>query len=617
MCGITGTYSFKRSTPDIVYTQWCLHTMQHRGPDAACTWHNNQNYIAGFVRLAIRDLSDNGNQPMLSDDKKYCLSFNGEIYNTDYIKQKLRHYKTTFHSSTDTEVLLCALTCLGVEETLQLADGIFAFAFYNVYQNKLVLARDRVGTKPLYIGSSTNGVVYSSQYDHIINHPFIKNEPLCERKIASYLQLGYMAEGNSIVNNTMMLPHGHYAVVENNSLIVKEYYAFPVKNNSTKLLFENSIADSVQSQLVSDVPAGTFMSGGIDSTLVSYYAKQHTRLQSFTIGVQDNDMDEAAEAAQFAAAFNTIHNTKYLTSNDLIKLLNDNNQAFSEPFADYSSLPALLLSQFAKEKITVALSGDGGDELFWGYPRNNKVLQAIDFYKKNKLSRQRTLLTNKIKYPSTTDLSRHWHETDFVSYVYSNMHIQGAQQWLQQVYKAIPSEPFFLKTSKALFNREMDDIGYMNLLRKMEIDLHLQRILLKMDRAGMYHSLEVRVPLLSNNMLQLASQYNYTDCIENGYGKMPLRKLLMSKTGKALAMKPKKGFTVPMDAWICNELKQEITEKILDMPAALHPFFNKNKLQHLLSMHIDKGQHAGWFIWSVYSLVMWHHTHHHKTVTRN
>src|ERR1700712_3944153 len=148
MCGITGTYSYKSGKPNIAYTQWCLQTMQHRGPDAAAIWHNDKNYIAGFVRLAIRDLSANGNQPMLSDDKMYCLSFNGEIYNINYLIQKLRHFKSAFHSATDTEVLLYALIYLGIEDTLQLADGIFAFAFYSVQQNKLVLARVRVGAKP-------------------------------------------------------------------------------------------------------------------------------------------------------------------------------------------------------------------------------------------------------------------------------------------------------------------------------------------------------------------------------------------------------------------------------------------------------------------------------------
>jgi asparagine synthase (glutamine-hydrolysing) len=612
MCGITGTYNFKRGELYIPYTQWCLQTMRHRGPDASSIWHNSQNYVAGFVRLAIRDLSANGNQPMLSDDSKYCLSFNGEIYNTDYLIEKIKYYKNTFQSTTDTEILLYALIYLGIEVTLQLADGIFAFALYDLHQNSLILARDRVGTKPLYIGNTAQGVVYSSQYDHIINHPFFKNEPLCEQAIASYLELGYMAEGAGVVNNTMMLPHGHYAIIEKNTVLIKEYYAFPVKNIQGNFIVEDAINKSVKSQLISDVPVGTFMSGGIDSTLVSFFAKQYTGLQSFTIGINDQSMDEANEAAQFAKSFKTIHHTKYLTEKDIPGLLKDNFNAFSEPFADYSSLPTLLLSKFAKQKVTVTLSGDGGDELFWGYPRNNKALHAISLYKKNKINRQGSLLVNKIKNSAITDISRHWNEKDFVSYAYSSMQVNGAQKWMDQVYKATPPVPYFYAKSKALFNKEMDEAAFMNLLRKMEVDIHLQRILLKVDRAGMYHSLEVRVPLLSNAMLQLATQYNYSSCIEKGAGKMPLRKLLMSKVNEHLAMQPKKGFTAPVDAWIRNELKKEVTEKLMDMPAALSTYFDKQKLQKLLSMHIDKGQHAGWFIWTVYSLIMWHNTHLNK-----
>lgn len=158
----------------------------------------------------------------------------------------------------------------------------------------------------------------------------------------------------------------------------------------------------------------------------------------------------------------------------------------------------------------------------------------------------------------------------------------------------------------------MDEIAYMNLLRKMEVDMHLQRILIKADRAGMYNSLEVRVPLLSNAMLQLSTYYNYKSCIEHSSGKMPLRTLLISKTGSHLAKQPKKGFTIPIDTWIRSELKKEIIEKIMHMPDALSIYFDKSKLQKLLSLHINNQDNAGWFIWSIYSLIMWHNTHLNK-----
>ena len=209
-----------------------------------------------------------------------------------------------------------------------------------------------------------------------------------------------------------------------------------------------------------------------------------------------------------------------------------------------------------------------------------------------------------------------FHKLHDIHMPYRNF-ISKSDSYPQTLMRNNSKTEYIFEKSKALFKREMDEIDYMNLLRKMEVDIHLQRILLKMDRAGMYHSLEIRVPLLSNAMLQLAEQYNFKDCITDGYGKMPLRRLLMTKVDKSLVMQPKRGFTVPIDTWIRNELKQEITERILDIPTALSPYFDKKALQKLLFTHINKGQNEGWFIWAIYSLIMWHHTHLDKPFQRS
>lgn len=613
MCGIAGMYRFKRGSLHEPYFSKCLEGMHHRGPDDNDTWHNNENYIAGFVRLSIRDLSINGRQPMFSSDRQYCISFNGEIYNTAALKSQLQPFGITYHSSTDTEVLLYSIIHLGIEKTLAVADGIFAFAFYDIQRNMLLLARDRMGVKPLYIGDCSEGVVYSSQYDHIINHPFFQAQGLDEKVIANYLYLGYMPEGSGVVKQTTLLPHGYYMKVENGATSLNLYYTYSPENAYPGKLpdFDAILARSVDDQLVSDVAVGTFMSGGVDSTLVSYYANSHKHFKSFTLGVNDSRMDETAVAAAYAEKFHIDHYCRNITADDLKRLIIENTKAFSEPFADYSSLPTLMLSRFAREHVTVALSGDGGDELFWGYKRNVKALKAVSLYQYGRSGRRLRLLSSKFKSSDSIELKRHWNSKSFADYYYTTLAITGAPQWLPQIMDIDREHPFFLK--ELLDAGEAGSIDEeMQLMRKMETDIHLQRILLKVDRASMFHSLEVRVPFLSNMMLEYSLQNRYTDCIEGDQGKINLKRSLIKKAGTELVMLPKKGFTIPIDEWMRKDIADDVKEKILEMPQHLAVFFKKQQLEQLLQMHFNGEQNTGWFIWALYSLVNWDTEHHHK-----
>jgi asparagine synthase (glutamine-hydrolysing) len=518
MCGIAGMYLYKRGDLQQDYFSWCLSTMRRRGPDSEKIWHNKENYIGVFARLAIRDLSEQGDQPMLSDCNNFCISFNGEIYNIDELKQRLRAYRSSFRSTSDTEVLLYSFIHLGVEATLSLADGMFAFAFFDVRKNKLVLGRDRLGIKPLYIGESSEGIVYSSQYDHIVNHSFFVKEEFKENSIATYLSLGYMAEGCGIINHTYLLQHGCYIVAENGTTANYNHYDYPITENIKTISFDEALQTSVERQLVSDVPVGTFMSGGIDSNLVTYFANRQEQVRSFTIGVHDNEMNEAEQAKIFANVFRTPHYCKYITIDDLLNLINENFQAFTEPFADYSSLPTLLLSKFAKERVTVALSGDGGDELFWGYKRNISALNHVPLYRKNLTGRRLSLIAQKVKDPSSVNVSRHWYYKNFIDYYYSTLSIAGANHWLPQICKAEPAPSFFYCKSLRLPDESTSTSGLMNIVRKMETDIHLQRILLKVDRASMFHSLEVRVPFLSNMMLDYSLSCSFDECVQEKQG---------------------------------------------------------------------------------------------------
>lgn len=612
MCGIVGVFNHKNNIENQrSFIDRSLISMHHRGPDSNGVWSNGQNYISGFVRLSIRDLSENGSQPMLSADGRYALSFNGELYNSDLYKKQLQNAGYTFRSTTDTEVLLYGLIHWGEKFVLENFDGIFAFAFYNQNTNSLILARDRSGIKPLYIGWSSHGIVYSSQYDHIINHPYTKANSIDTGALGAYLSLGYVPENSGIIESTMLLPHGYFLLVNDTGFEKHKFYHYSLENKPKQnKTLEQVFEESVQSQLVSDVPVGTFMSGGVDSPLVSYFANKHHSIQSFTIGVDDENMDESNAAQQYADIFKTRHFCKHITESDLLYTIEDNTKAFSEPFADYSSIPTLILSKFARQKVTVALSGDGGDELFWGYPRNMRMLKEGVAFRQNKLVRLLNFSAEKLKGGKRILRKRHLEVNDFPAYYYRSLFITGAEKWLPDLYEEQVEEAFFLKEIyKEKCATSTNENTVMNVLRKLEFDIHLQRILIKVDRASMYHSLEVRVPILSNEMIDYSSSLGYADCIKNGHGKYNLKELLIKKANEKLVLQPKKGFVIPIGNWLRNELKKDVEDKLMNMPTELNHLFNKKEMTKLLQQHNDQVHDNGWLIWSLYSLVNWNTAH--------
>ena len=618
MCGIAGMFTFVSDDLYLDYFSWCMDTMRRRGPDAEGMWQNQLNYITVFTRLAIRDLSVEANQPMLSECGKYVISFNGELYNTGSITQALLPYRQHFRTTSDTEILLYALQYLGVDKTLALADGMFAFAFYDLDRNRLVLARDRVGIKPLYVGSCSRGVVYSSQYDHIINHAYFRDQPLDEQVMATYLHLGYVPGGMGIVQQTYSLPQGHFLTVADGKTDLKRYYRYGSGDTATTLpaqpgALESVIASSVSSQLVSDVAVGTFMSGGTDSTLVSYFANTKQPIAAFTIGIKDHVQDETAAATAYAQCFHLRHHCKYITPADMQHLLRDNIAAFSEPFADFSSIPTLLLSAFARESVTVALSGDGPDELFWGYPRSLQAMSVSPYYRQAFPGKHIRLLMGKIRHPKTVHVSRHWYSGSFTDYYYSTLFMTGAIQYAGQLLKATPAIPGSVEdTAGSLAQSGTSDVEIMRVIRHLEMELHLPRILLKVDRASMFHSLEVRVPWLSNDLLAYSNTVDWQDCVQHQQGKANLKTLLAKLSGTSSLLKTKHGFRIPLAEWIRGDLQQEITGTILHMPLHLADLFHRRQLEKVLAIHMNGKADLSWLIWAVYSLVQWDAFHRNK-----
>ncbi len=608
MCGIVGICSFENITvADVSQVKRFNSTMLRRGPDAEGIWTDHRNVVFGFRRLAIQDLNPRANQPMVTDDAQHVLIYNGELYNASILRAKLTS-RVSFKTTSDTEVLLYALVHYGIDYVLANIDGIFAFAYYNVQKAELILARDRPGTKPLYYGIEGNRFVFSSQYDHITADPVLSEKAIDTTALTHYIDLGYVPEGEGILQQTHLLPHGHYARWNRKGLTVVSYYQYPVNSSGQALSdMESVIRQGIEDQLISDVPLGTFMSGGVDSTLVTYYARNKVPgLDTFNIGSVNPLFDESKFAEEYSKIFQTNHHARFFQEDDLRSLLIDNALAYTEPFSDYSSLPTLLLSGFAKERVTVALSGDGADELFWGYPRSGKSMHYVS----KRLGGRARLMVEFIASRSVgkknfpVSLLRYKSLTEMF---YNHLTVSGSQYWKPRILReSIASKPYFFDISLRAEDGLDNAQAFMNIMRKLEFDLHLQRVLIKVDRASMYHSLEVRVPLLSNAMLEASTHYSFTDCFSDEEGKKPLRKLLASHAGGRLAKLPKRGFVVPIDQWIRGAMKQEFQEKVLDMPAPLLAHFKRPQLEQMLKDHNDRNKDWSWMIWSVYTLSVWY-----------
>lgn len=614
MCGIVGVFGFNSNTEKYnTYLSKCCIAMKHRGPDDSGLWYNKENYSAAFVRLSIRDLSLNGHQPMVSSCGNYVITFNGEIYNSNNYINQLKTLGVTFKSSSDTEVLLYAIIHFGIKKVLAEFDGMFVFSFYDLQQNKLIIARDRVGIKPLYIGFNSNYLIYSSQYDHVINVDFIKNNTLDYQAIGNYLSFGYILAGEGIVNKTFSLPQGHYLETNNNSYTLHQYYNFTHTISSKKIDVEELLSSSTMDQLVSDVPVGTFLSGGVDSPLINFWANKKQKVKAFTIGNETTDLDESYYAKEFAKIIGVEHHFKLITENDFLELLNDNFKAFSEPFADFSSIPTMLVSKMAKEHLTVILSGDGPDELFWGYNRNVIFPSKAKLFNQNKFSLAFKKMLGK------ENISKRYFTAKSLSHFYlQSLQIHGSEAVLSKVYaeKIQTNNAYSLLPTHLI--QPNNDEDCMQMVRWLEMNIHLQRILLKVDRSTMYYSLESRVPYLSNKVLDYAATLNYKDCIKEQQGKTNIKSILEKKVPKEWVYKKKKGFDVPMRNWIRNEIKHDVHHTIMNMPNELAIAFNMSELEDVLLNEYDttnSNSNYG-FIWAVYSLVKWHQTHRSSSILK-
>ncbi|MFO7661421.1 MAG: asparagine synthase (glutamine-hydrolyzing) [Chloroflexota bacterium] len=613
MCGICGELELipATGTSDSTFNH-LTNMMTRRGPDSSGKWLSfaggNRMCRLGFRRLAILDLTSSANQPMVAADGRFGLVYNGELYNYRELRLELEQKGFLFQTTGDTEVVLFSLIHWG-REALNRFNGMFVLGFFDQENHSLLLARDHAGIKPLYYLLTGQGLFFASQYDQILAHPWRAGLPVSQEGIGLYLRLGYIPAPYAILEKTHMLEPGTWLHISGEGLVSRgEYYRFPVYSRPDLFgdeaieAIDSAITGAVKRQMVSDVPIGAFLSGGVDSPLVTakMQANSGREIRAYTIGNEGSLLDESFDASSYAREIGVDHVLEHFTPDKALACLDDVVLACSEPFADSSIFPTLMISGLAHRDTKVILSGDGGDELFWGYAeRFGSILRRATEFRASNFRR-----------------SMHWRlrraVNDGVTYGYLRWPTIGS--WQREKHSLIKQE-----TLANIFETQILWPANLNLyhfdgweedrtaqwLRWNEFVGHLGKILLKVDRGGMYHSLEVRVPLLDREVIDVATRIDWRQCLDlqTGIGKLPLRQALSRHVSSQT--RSKRGFQIPLSDWFRGPFRDLFVERVLNRQDLLGMRLNKSELARVFSLHLNGKSDFSGSLWTLLSFAMW------------
>lgn len=596
MCGIAGVLDPGRTTGAARLSELAeamADVLAHRGPDGAGVWSDPEAGIAlSHRRLAVVDLSEAGRQPMRSESGRYMLTFNGELYDHDAIRRRLEGRGHVFRGTSDTEVLLAAIEEWGLESALQRTNAMFALALWDGRLRTLSLARDRLGEKPLYYGRAGRDIVFGSELRALRRHPEFRLD-IDRRSIALYLRHTYVPAPYCIFEGAWKLPAGTILTVSSTvgpggpepvpfwSLrdAVERGVATPFAGTAEEATDELAelLADSVGLRQQADVPVGAFLSGGVDSSVVvaTAQASGSVPVRTFTIAMPDLALDESADAAAVAAHLGTQHTSVVLSAGDALELVPRLPVLYDEPFADPSELPTLLVSQVARRHVTVALSGDGGDEVFGGYNRHVfgpgawRRLRPVPSWLRASAARGIVAVR-----PARWDAAGRWAGRVHPALDLPNLGDKAHR--LARVLRVADEHDLYL----ALASQWEDAAGLAGLAHEpptlardpsclpsgaglTETMLYLDTMmaladgmLCKVDRASMSVGLEARVPLLDHRIVELAWRLPMSMKIRGGRGKWVLRQVLDRHVPRAMVERPKMGFDPPIGAWLRGPLRE-------------------------------------------------------------
>jgi len=592
MCGLAGIFTPRDIAPDFLLN--CKKSLSHRGPDASGSWLSDDDGIALIhTRLSILDVSANGLQPMKSPNGRWLLSFNGEIYNHLILRKEIKDVFgfCNWRGSSDTETLLVAIELWGIEKTLPLINGMFSFALWDSWSKKLYLARDRLGEKPIYYGRVGDHFLFASELKGLVVHPEWCGE-VNRDSLALFMRYNHVPAPDSIYEGVSKLPPAHYIIIGDHGRSVSQPICYWSLSDIADLgmrqsaqytqshislvdELDNLLKESVSLRMLSDVPVGAFLSGGYDSTMIvaQMQALSSRPVRTFSIGSEDVEFDEAKHAAAVAKHLGTDHSDLYVTADDALSVIPRLPLIFDEPFADSSQIPTFLVSQLARRDVTVALSGDGGDELFGGYNRHVfgarvwHIASRMPLWARRFLSRQilrvvrgesgyhNKYFARKLQYPGLylrlsklaaalesddglafyDQLRAHWKESDLV-----------------------------LGSSMSLSNTQVQNVELLSQMIFQDMRTYLpDDILTKVDRASMAVGLEARLPYLDHRLVEFSWRVPSQFKVRDGRGKWLLRQALYRYVPRSLMERPKQGFGIPVAQWLRGPLR-DWAESLLD-----------------------------------------------------
>ncbi len=605
MCGINGIIS-KEARPYSDLITKMNTKINHRGPNASGQFISNHTAL-GHVRLSIIDLSEHANQPFKDDH--YTLVYNGEVYNFEELKVK---YKLNCKTSSDTEVIFEGLKKLGAKFIEEL-NGMFSLAFHNQETKETIIARDRMGIKPLYLFENDHTIAFSSELKALKE---IQKElggfSLNQESINSFLHLGYIPKPLTIYNEISKFPPGYIGVIKDNKISTYKYWNTFSKITSTVLSDEKEakkelkslLSSSIEYRLKCDVPFGTFLSGGVDSSIVTAIAQDVSpqKINTFTIGFDNPKFNETEFAKQVSDHVGTNHHEFMVSENDAKDLVEDIINYYDEPFGDSSSIPTMMVSQLAKKHVTMTLSGDGGDELFHGYgfynwaDRLNKP--AIKMGRKL-ISAGLSLGNNRMKRASNM-FSYPKHQLK--SHIFSQEQYYFTQKEIKDLMVQPNSYPSFMDeeipVNRKLSAKEEQSIFDLNYYLRDDL-------LTKVDIASMKYSLETRVPILDHRIVEFALNLDENLKIKGGNQKYLLKQVLYDYVPEKIFDRPKRGFSIPLQKWLQEDLNYLITENLSKSSIESAGIIKFEYVERLLKRFNNGEDYLFTRIWAVIVLHFW------------
>ncbi len=653
MCGIAGCISKKSHREELTdILSKMSASITHRGPDDEGQWIDPELGMGlAHRRLSIIDQSSHGHQPMVSFQGRYVISYNGEIYNFGELRDELESSSLPKSSSpfkwkghSDTEVILAAIEEWGLEKALQKFIGMFAFALWDRKERVLHLVRDRLGIKPLYYGWQGNSFLFGSELKALKSHPHFQGE-VDRKALALMMRFSYIPSPYSTYKGIFKLPSGTVLSVnpEDMNTLSEPIPYWSVKNvaetgvntpfikseQEAVSSLENLLRDSIKLRMISDVPLGAFLSGGIDSSLVvALMQSQSDRpIKTFSIGFHESDFNEADHAKAVATHLGTDHTELYVTSEQAMAVIPRLPAIYDEPFADSSQIPTFLVSEMARKDVTVSLSGDGGDELFGGYklytqgPKLWKTIGGLPDW-------SRSLLKNSFSVISSGMFQENW--LGSLLKINGNSKAELIRNKLRKFSEILsarnPEELYFnLRClsrgdgpSSVLFEGGVVPNPYdndlykpknLNFIQKMmfldTISFMSDGILTKVDRASMDVSLEARVPLLDHRVVEFAWRLPLNLKIRNGVGKWLLRQVLYKYVPKNLIERPKMGFDLPISAWLRGPLRDWSEELLKEDRLQREGFFDPEIVREKWAEHLSRKYDWSDYLWSVLMFQAW------------